>query len=527
MKRKTAKTGPRRWLTVALPWLLCCGGVGSTTTEVPGEARSAPAPDEEEAALLEQIAEERWQQQERLRPIETEERSPGVEIGAALVTISGGELSAPITVPLWLTFDGGDTPDRCAQGNRAVVVQLEDGRIFIQQLNDLCSDEPVCQILDPRSGTYSTPTGGCLESEGTLQDAELIAPGWLLIRGNEGVFHVSLSRYSPEEGQQSGYHLRYGVERSAGMAVGSTTLRWERTDRGLRLTGSCQVLNPDICQGQCVSTWAPHTGLVLEEVPPSTFVRAVGQTVRVPLADLTPDGVHRDPTMSIGVDDRGTLFCRERLTFSFVANPDGCDPSLEGAAEAVYLSPRGGQTRRLVIPAPLSWVPCDGPRQDLSPTEAFRALTSKVTVLRRGFTHAKTPPVDVERSSVETCRDTRLAVEVDRSVQHRYLSGFHTFRPRQGSATIRVLAADNVIHTASVDALDQLFLDARCRGDYAVIVGGVRMARETDGTRCVRPNSVPQGSYGPRACQLEHSSFEQMFRMRVDLAAGAAEAVAF
>ena len=163
-------------------------------------ARSADQqtlPSEEEAQAGSPIPEiptaEQWVRMRTLLPVTVEQVEPGLVNGAPFLTLSGGALERELAVPLWLAFSPDDDVEHCSQGTRALVLQLDDGRVYVHQYNYLCGDGEVCKILDPTSRSFSVPEGGCLRSEGVLRSAELIAPGWVLVTGNEGRIHVHVA----------------------------------------------------------------------------------------------------------------------------------------------------------------------------------------------------------------------------------------------------------------------------------------------------------------------------------------------
>lgn len=113
--------------------------------------------------------------------------------------VTGGSLATPLELPLWLDIDPDDNDGKCALFADALAVELSDGRIYVQQHSDLCT-EPACRVID--GGAVSG--AACLEAPlGFIHRIESLAGGLVMFAATaEGYGDLVIASYSPEAGQR-------------------------------------------------------------------------------------------------------------------------------------------------------------------------------------------------------------------------------------------------------------------------------------------------------------------------------------
>ena len=96
----------------------------------------------------------------------------------------------------------------------------------------------------------------------------------------------------------------------------------------------------------------------------------------------------RDPSSALGIDEAGTIFCREEHRFSIVAEPSGCQAGPRGGASLMHLYRSNGDIERY-LNANLDWFSCGpGGIRRLDPGEARRVLSGMIPMtedVREGY----------------------------------------------------------------------------------------------------------------------------------------------
>jgi hypothetical protein len=160
-----------------------------------------------------------------------EMRWPG-QRGEPLFVLVGGALPRPIAVPLLFTPDD-DPEGKCAFHNEGFFFALDDGRVYIGQYNSWCGGE-ACLILEPASGRFAPPAGGCVEPGfGIHWRAEPVGRGWIAVYSSaEGMGQVAFGAYSPEAGFTPAVELGLGH---------SGDVEGRMTEQGPLLTSRCDL----------------------------------------------------------------------------------------------------------------------------------------------------------------------------------------------------------------------------------------------------------------------------------------------
>lgn len=125
--------------------------------------------------------------------------------GEPFVTVKGGRLPQPVTVPLWLTVTAPDGDGKCAIHHEAVLMMRPDGTLYVEQYNNGCETTGGgCQLYDPWTDRWS-PVKACVDPGfGVHRRALALGDDWVLTAGDsEGAAAARLVRWTPTGGQKS------------------------------------------------------------------------------------------------------------------------------------------------------------------------------------------------------------------------------------------------------------------------------------------------------------------------------------
>lgn len=168
--------------------------------------------------------------------------------GQPFLTVKGGRLPQPVTVPLWLTITDADPDQKCAIHHEAVLMIRPDGTLYVEQYNNLCETRGAgCKLYDPWTDRWS-PVKACVDPGfGVHRRATALGGDWVLAAGDsEGVAAARLVRWTPQGGQKSIVDLEpteaprwilggIWLRSERPLAKGATGSHWYFWDEGWKL----------------------------------------------------------------------------------------------------------------------------------------------------------------------------------------------------------------------------------------------------------------------------------------------------